>query len=163
MTIARRPTIPFAQWKLAVDLKATRKLQNQAGMPAFGCACDVCADWKKLYKKIIPGQMSEQLNRIGVDQQHPTDIYAFMESENDRAIRVLFHFIGKILSGPGAQTFCNKVHGQIMNYVPQGYENFFSIMVLPANQSFETAPRRSDGSHDQVVCIDMRLMYSLPQ
>ena len=163
MTKPRRPTIPFAQWKLAVDLEASRKLQNQAGMPAYGCACDVCEDWKKLYQKIIPVQISEQLSRIGIDPKHPTDIYAFMESENGRAIRVLFHFVGKILSGPSAQTFSNTVHGQVMNFVPQGYENFFSIMVLPANKSYEAAPKRSDGSRDQVVCIDMRLTYALPQ
>ena len=44
-----------------------------------------------------------------------------------------------------------------MNYVPLRQEPWLSAMVLPARDSFEPRPKRTNGTDQDIVCIDMRL------
>ena len=148
----RSPTIKFSQWKFSIDLKETKEIQNQEGLPASGCGCEDCSLWRRSYKDSLPEDLLISFNRIGIDLDHPSDCYG----PNDN-LRVIFHFVGKIQSGPDSKLFDKRLNEYIMNYVPIRKEPWLSIMVLPVCDSFEESPKRSNGASKGVVCIDMRL------
>ena len=148
----RRPTINFSQWKFSVDLKETKSIQNQDGLPASGCDCKDCSAWRKHYRYNFPDDLLTSLNRIGVDLNHPSDCYGSNEN-----LRVIFHFVGEIQSGPDFKIFDKKINANIMNYVPIRKEPCLSVMVLPARDSYESCPKKTNGSEEGVICIDVRL------
>jgi hypothetical protein len=98
----RRPTIPLAEWRIATHVGATRAIQRLAGMPATGCRCDDCARWAAVAADVLPASLQEQLHRLGIESEYPTDLYASEEKEDGAYYRVVYHAIGKVLSGPRA-------------------------------------------------------------
>jgi hypothetical protein len=151
----RRPTINFFQWKFSVDIEETRNIQNQTGLPASGCECESCSSWRKNYSNNLPEDLFNSFKRIGIDLNHPSDCYG----GNDN-LRVIFHFVGEIQSGPDSTVFDKNLNQNIMNYVPIRHEPWLSSMVLSVRDSFELSPKRSNGSDQGVVCIDMRLSFT---
>lgn len=148
----RRPTINFSEWKFSVDLKETKDVQNQQELPAFGCDCKDCSSWRRDYKSNLPEDLLNSFSRIGIDLDRPSDCYG----SNDN-LRVIFHFVGEIQSGPDSKIFNKKLGEDIMNYVPIRQDPWLSVMVLPVRDSFEPSPKRKNGKDQGVVCIDMRL------
>jgi hypothetical protein len=148
----RRPTINFSQWKFSVDLEETRYIQNQEGLPASGCNCEGCSSWGKYYKYSLPKDLLNSFKRIGVDLDHPSDCYG--ASDN---LRVIFHVVGEIQSGPDSKIFDKNLNENTMNYVPLRLEPWLSAMVLPVRDSFEPSPKRANGTDQGIICIDMRL------
>ena len=148
----RRPTINFSEWKLSVDLKETKEVQNQHGLPAFGCDCIDCSSWRRNYKSNLPDGLLNSFNRMGIDLDNPSDCYG----GNDN-LRVIFHLVGKIQSGPDSTIFNKKLNEYVMNYVPIRQQPWLSVMVLPARDSFQSRPKRMNGTDQGVVRIDMRL------
>jgi hypothetical protein len=67
-----RPTIPLDLWKTAVDLEATRAIQDQPGTPAYGCQCDQCRYWTKAAANVLPESLFDQFLRIGIAPKRPT-------------------------------------------------------------------------------------------
>jgi hypothetical protein len=153
----RRPTINFSEWVFSVDLEGTREIQGQTGTPAYECNCDACRAWRYNYSDNLSEELAHSFERIGIDLSQPTECYGSQNESNSFDLRVLFHFIGKIRSGPDATTFDKRINDYIMNYVAIRKEPWLSIMVLPCRNSFEARPKRLDGSESDIVCIDMRL------
>lgn len=153
----RRPTIKFADWVFSVELEATREIQGQAGTPAYNCKCDACEAWRFNYSSNLLEELIVSFERIGIDLSQPTECYGSRCGNHSFDLRVLFHFVGKIKSGPDSTIFDSRINDFIMNYVAIRKEPWLSIMVLPCGKSFEARPKRSDGSELDIVCIDMRL------
>ncbi|MFK8067366.1 MAG: hypothetical protein AB8D52_03895 [Gammaproteobacteria bacterium] len=110
----QRPTIPIYEWKVAVHLEASRKIQNQKGTPANGCDCKWCKSWRANYKELLPDDLQEQLLRVGIQLDHPTDLYKFENNEECFSFRVIFHFVGKFISGPNQ--WKNNEMGKMLMY-----------------------------------------------
>jgi hypothetical protein len=155
----RRPTIPFSNWMLAVDLEGTRKIQNQKGTPAYNCDCDLCKEWKLAYKKIIPENLFEEFARIGIDLQSPTDLYGSSSGNEEREIRVTFHFIGKILSGLNGATHDDSFDYDGFPYEVVRDKPYFSVRVIPQHEAYVSSPKCEVKGNSRILCIDMRLGY----
>jgi len=89
-----RPTIPLGPWRLAIDLAATRAVNALDVHPARGCTCEDCQRWAQLHATLLSPSLAEELRRIGIDPALPSDTYG------TDSIRVTYHCVGRILSGP---------------------------------------------------------------
>jgi hypothetical protein len=152
----QRPTIPISEWKVAVHLDATRKIQNQKGIPAYGCECEWCRKLKNCFAEILPKELREQLTRVGIELLNPTDLYKYSDSQNGSSIRVVFHAVGKILSGPNQWTI-NEM-GEMLMYHTVRDKPYLSLVVFPQSQSFDEAPIFKDQKAGELVRIDFRLV-----
>jgi hypothetical protein len=152
----QRPTIPISEWKVATHLAATRDIQNQKGVPAYGCDCEWCINWKHCLSEILPKELQEQLTRIGVELEHPTDLYKYDTKENGSSIRVVYHAVGKILNGPNQWT--SNDMGEMLMYRTVRDEPYLSLVVFPQSQSSDEAPILKDSSAGELVRIDFRLV-----
>jgi hypothetical protein len=153
-----RPTIPLSDWRLAIDLDATRSIKRQSGHPADGCACEQCLRWRRASKTAFPKSIAEQLHRIGVEPGQVTDLYVTEESKELVSFRVMYHVAGKILSGPKPWHDTNDELG-VMHYykVVQESPTYVSLRVSTAKQSYQFAPNVPAGSTSDVLCLDFRL------
>jgi len=150
----QRPTIPLFEWTLAVDLEATRNIQNQEGTPAYNCDCQWCSKWLVIAAKILPEDIQKQLIRIGVDINHPTDLYEFKDSESFNSLRIVFHCVGKILSGPNQ--WKKEELGDMLMYKTVRDQPFSSLVVYPQKQSIDPTPVL-DGENGELIRLDFRL------
>lgn len=155
----RRPTIPLLNWMLAIDLDATRKIQNQGGTPAYGCDCDLCTEWKLAYKKIIPIKLLQAFNRIGIELKSPTDLYGSGSGNDERTIRVTFHFIGKILSGLNGATHDDRVDYDGFPYELVRDKPHLILRIIPQEETHVSAPEYKVKGNSRILGIDMRLSY----
>jgi hypothetical protein len=97
-----RPTIPLAQWRLAIDLEATHSVNALDALPARRCACTDCQAWAVAYGTALPPTLNAELRRIGIDPARPSDVYRSAEATEagPLVLRVSYHCVGCILSGP---------------------------------------------------------------
>lgn len=151
----QRPTIRIWEWKLAINLEATRKVQNQEGVPAYNCDCEWCSNWRRHLEELLPKELKEQLLRVGIELEHPTDVYQFDRHEKSSSIRVTYHAVGKILEGPNQ--WAEGSIGTMLMYYPVRKEPRLSLVILPERHSFEHAPVLKDSSAGELIHIDMRL------
>ncbi|WP_105168165.1 hypothetical protein [Pseudoalteromonas sp. T1lg23B] len=151
----QRPTIPIAEWKLATHLEATREIQNQKGVPAYGCDCEWCFNWKHCLKVLLPEELQGQLTRVGVELDHPTDLYKYESDENGSSIRVVYHAVGKILEGPNQWKSTDM--GEMLMYSTIREQPYLSLVVFPQSQSHDEAPVLKNTSAGELVRIDLRL------
>jgi len=156
----RRPTIPFASWKLTIDLDRTKEIQGHKSTPAFECKCDLCMEWKLVHREVIPAKLLNQLARIGVDLNAPTDLYGSGAGLEDRTIRVVFHVVGKIISGPIGNSYDDQFEYDIFKYEEIRKNPPLIIRVLPEPKSNASAPTSMNRPIPGMLCIDMRLDYS---
>ena len=91
----RRPTIQFLDWKIALDLEETARVQSSKDVPAYNCQCEDCETWRSRYPKVLPENILKQLVRLKINIDKPSDVYKF-----GRGYRVSFHCVGRILSEP---------------------------------------------------------------
>ena len=153
----RRPEINFSEWKFSVNLTESRAIQRQEGMPAYGCTCSACTAWKQYYRSNLPEDILLSFERIGIDLDHPSECYGHETESGVHTLRVIFHFVGVMRSGPAPQVYDSTIRETIMNYVTIRQEPRLSIMVLPSKKSFEPSPVQKNGNQDGILCIDMRL------
>lgn len=151
----QRPTIPLGEWKVAIHLEASREIQNQKGIPAYNCDCEWCFNWKHCLSAVLTSGLEAQLSRIGVDLLHPTDLYKYDTSDQDSSIRVVYHAVGKILSGPNQWT--SNEMGETLMYRTIRAAPHLSLVVLPQNQSSDESPVLKDKSSGELLRIDLRL------
>lgn len=97
-----RPTIPLADYRLAVDLDATRDLRRADAGDAVGCECVWCENWRGALSATVPAPVLTQLQRIGIDPRAPSDLYAYDTKEEGHLVRVVFYVVGAVQSGPPA-------------------------------------------------------------
>ncbi|MBD9478498.1 hypothetical protein [Pseudoxanthomonas sp. PXM02] len=152
-----RPTLPLSTWIIAVDLDATRSIRRQGGHPAEECLCADCMTWKRVAAKALPSGLDEQLKRLGIEKDKPTDLYVYGRHEGRLDFRVMFHVVGKILSG-ASPWLQGSDEGRMHNYhVVQSEPTWVGLRVSKAWDSFEYAPHVEKDVQSDVVCIDFRL------
>ena len=101
-------------------------------------------------------ELQHELKRIGIELEHPTDLYKYEEKDNGSYLRIVYHAVGKILSGPNQW----KEHpglGETLMYHTVRKSPFASVVVFPQNQSFDAAPVLKDESAGDLIRIDFRL------
>jgi len=152
----RRPTISLGDWMLAVDLETSRKIQNQKEMPANECDCDECRHLKLALDQVFPKDIKEQLIGIGINPMNPTDFIKYDVSEKEESVRVIYHVIGKILSGPNPYRV--EKFGETLIYHPVRDQPRMSMVVVPQKQAYGYAPILDDDSAGMLICIDFRLV-----
>lgn len=109
-----RPTIPLSHWRLAIDLDATRAVRETEERRTLGCPCKLCRNWARVYADVLPAEMQAQLRRVGIDPADPTDLTASERQPKGANYHVVFHCVGKILSGP-APTVIGEM-GEMRDY-----------------------------------------------
>ena len=152
----QRPTISISEWKLAVHLEATSKVQRDPLNPAFQCGCVECIGWLSCYEEILPVEVIRELKRVGIDLEYPTDLYKYKKSEAGSFIRVVYHVVGKILEGPNQ--WIDGRDGRSLCYQTMNETPFLSIVVFPQKQSFDHSPEFKPGLDGELIRIDLRLL-----
>lgn len=157
-----RPTIPLSDWRLAVDLDASRSIRRQTGHPAEGCACRACTTWRKLSTNVFPKSLATELERLGVEKANPTDLYIFDETNSALDFRVIYHIAGKILSGPSPWLHENElddVRDSKMHYYHQvqSEPSWIGLRVSTKRDSFEYAPELPNDTGSDILCLDFGL------
>ena len=153
-----RPTIPFSDWRLAVDLAATKIVVRQTGHPAEGCVCDQCTMWKRASESAFPAPTWKQLLRVGVDPRRPTDLYVTEESKEAIGFRVMYHIAGKILSGPAAwHESGDDDLGTMHFYKVVRTDPYVSLRLTTAKDSYAFSPPAPVDSTSDIICLDFRL------
>ena len=147
----RRPTIPFFQWRLAVDLERTREIQNQPGMPAYGCTCDFCSRWKQGQARILTAPVLDALHRIGVSPMTPDELYEG---------RAVYHVVGRILSGPDIEIFHAGLGEHLQHYVEVARSPWVGARVLTADKNHVVSPEIDDLAGGDVIALDFRFAAS---
>ena len=152
-----RPTIPLSDWRIAVDLVASKKIRRQTGHPAEGCTCDQCRSWRKAADTAFPRTIAEELERLGVEKARPMDLYVSREANGVVEFRVMYHIAGKIISGP-SPWFEHSEFGKMHNYhFVQSEPTSIGLRVSTTKDSFEYAPDRPSGTTSDILCLDFRL------
>jgi hypothetical protein len=95
-----RPTIPLGPWRLAVNLAPTRALNALDALPARGCDCAACGLWVGDGVAQLPERLTSELQRVGVAPARPSEVYVHSEDAEAVHVRVTYHCVGRILSGP---------------------------------------------------------------
>ena len=146
----RRPTIPICDWRVAVHLEATKKIQGQHGTPGFNCDCDECTRWRKDWSIILPHSLGKELERFGIDPARPTDIYG------GNFPRVSYHVVGKILSGPVGHYIDDK-WGWTQGYIVIREEPQLMISVARSLETTAANPYLENNDDGELILIDLRL------
>jgi hypothetical protein len=152
-----RPTIPLDQWRIAVDLRATQSVQNQEGLPAVGCTCKSCANWSHVWKAAFSDSIREQLERLQIDVAHPSELYAFEEASGGAHTRVIFHVVGKLLSGPNAWREDENAGTSLVYHSVSEARFATGLVVVPSTQTFNPRPRTLKNTEEDLLQIDFRL------
>jgi len=150
-----RPTIPLADWRIAIHIEATKTVQNQPGTPAYGCECPQCRNWRLAADEILPPELMGQLRRLGIDPSRPTDLYATTEEDGYLVYRVMYHVVGRLLSGPNI--WRDYGDDRMKMYRPFRSKPWLSLMVLPYRQSYTAGPVLQDKKAGEILQIDFRL------
>lgn len=150
MSARRRPTIPFREWRLAIDLEATGHVQNQPGTPAYECACVQCKSWAAEWRDILPSGLVDSLCRLGIDPGSPTDLYG------DALLRISYHVVGRILAGPEPWQSDERL-GPILNYQVVREDPWLSVLVMRQADSTAAAPECPSSEDSDLIVVDMRL------
>ncbi len=157
-----RPTIPLSHWRIAMDLEATKQAQNQDGMPAVGCTCSWCLKWSSVWSSAFPSSVREQLIRLQIDVAHPSDFYAYKEVSGGAHCRVIYHVVGKLLSGPGAWREDPVLGSNLLVYHSvDGATSALALVVVPSSQTFDARPHVEGASSGEILQVDFRLYVSL--
>jgi hypothetical protein len=152
-----RPTIPLAEWRLAVAVSSTRDLQVLPGRPASDCACAWCRNWAEVYRRALPTSLQEEFHRLGIDPAHPSDLYAFAETREFVDYRVTYHCVGEILGGPAVYREDPKL-GQVREYVSvRNLPPLLGLSVAYQDAVHEPAPWYFASSEGKLIQVDVRL------
>lgn len=156
-----RPTINIAQWKLAVNLTETRVIQQHPAMPATQCKCDVCQNWLLVYEEVLPADLRQQLQRLGISVAHPVDGYGSApENGETMDYRVWYYVVGRILSGPVAW-IQNANLGLLRNYITlTEHPYYLSLTIQPQKFFYDGDDGTPDFKVDReqdLIQIDFRL------
>jgi hypothetical protein len=157
-----RPTIPISEWKIAVNLAATQAIQHQPGVPAYNCTCHWCKNWALSASSILPSELKMQLERIGVQITFPNELYAFQEEECGAHCRVVYHVVGKLLSGPEVWRQ-DEALGETLVYRELRSSPALSLAIYPHHLRGGPAPAFSGGVQGKLLQIDFRLFVPKPQ
>ncbi|MDO6707296.1 hypothetical protein [Photobacterium sp. 1_MG-2023] len=85
----------------------------------------------------------------------PTDLYCNVQDEQSASIRVIFHAVGKMLSGPAPWRYTES--GRALMYREIQSEPFVSVLVYPQRLSATKAPALEHFRAEELICIDLRM------
>jgi pyruvate-formate lyase-activating enzyme len=156
-----RPTIPLADWRIAVDLTASRALRDVIPPPPCEWTCPWCRNWAVAYSSALPANILRELHRLGVDPTRPTDVYAYsapQEPDQRAPSRVTFHTVGRILSGPPASVEDARL-GTVRPYFTLDHDAEPPMPGLSVAYEKDVAgtPSWADALPESLVQIDFRL------
>lgn len=157
-----RPTIPIDAWRIAVDLETTRAIQEQPDTPAYGCGCDQCSHWANNVEKILPKSLFDQLHRLGIAPERPTDIYSPHRTDEGEHLRITFHVAGRLLSGPAVWLETEVLGSQLHYRELAPWPNYLGLAVFPHKQTLYPAPVLPASCESELIQIDMRMFVPTP-
>jgi hypothetical protein len=152
-----RPTIPLDAWRIAIDLETTRAIQHQRGTPAYKCGCTQCRRWRDIAATALPKPLFNQLRRLGITPERPTDVYAFHHDDNGEDYRITFHVAGKLLSGPVAWLETGRFGSELQYRDVAPAPNYIALAVFPHNITRYPAPTLPSASKSQLIHVDIRM------
>ena len=152
-----RPTIPVSEWRIATHLDATKGIQNQVGTPAYNCECKWCRIWSECNSEILPAELKSQLQRFGIEPTNPTDLYSFNTSPDSASIRIVYHVVGKVLSGPSSWSEHPEI-GALLQYKELRKSPYLSMVVFPQKDSVDqSSPEYQNTGNGELIRLDFRL------
>lgn len=152
----QRPTLQLADWRIATHLTATRSVQDVPGYPAHCCECHWCAEWGRIYAAVIPVEILAQFSRIGIQPNHPTDLYRYDGDATADHLRVVFSIVGRVMSGPDAWTR-DKALGPRRNYQTLRLDPFLSLVVHRHEEIHYKPPNSYEPGDGHYLLADFRL------
>lgn len=156
----QRPTLQLADWRIATHLTATRNVQDDPSYPAHRCECHWCAEWRRIYAAVIPVEILAQFNRIGIQPDHPTDLYKYESDATADYLRVVFSIVGRVMSGPNAWTQ-DKAHGSLRNYQTLRLDPFLSLVVHRHEELHYNPPNSYVPEDGHYLLADFRIAIPL--
>jgi hypothetical protein len=110
---------------------------------------------------ILPDTLKNQIERFGINVNHPTDLYACETIDSGASCRVIFHIVGKLLSGPSVYRQ-NPSIGRVLHYKElRAHPNFVALAVLPCRETRCFTPKLEDELAGDLLQIDLRLFVPL--
>ena len=123
-----RMRMNIGQWKIDVDVEATRAFY--AGAPALLVPCD-CAGCRNFHRAIgfMPLGAVAMLRGMGVDPLNPAEQWVYGPSQGECTLLygAFWHMCGRILSGPRGQRCTGEADGVCYSIgtqcalVPEGF------------------------------------------
>ena len=77
--------------------------------------------------------LTTQLHRVGIDPGRPSDLYPFNEAGRRTLLRVSFHCVGQVLSGPSLFRADPKL-GRIRIYEALAQDPYLSLSIAPESE-----------------------------
>lgn len=155
----RRPTIPFYDWRIALDLEHNQQVQNAPGMPAYQCYCELCLAWPDLVKNLLPLDLLDGLRRLGIAVDQPNDLYAHPKTGDEpRAARVIYHIVGKIISGPPGLIDNRETGHTEQDYQTIRARPFLGLRIVKGKDSWGLTPDFRQSGNSEVLALDLRFL-----
>jgi hypothetical protein len=158
-----RPTIPLDAWRITIDLETTRAIQYQRGTPAYKCGCEQCRHWRDIAESALPKPLFDQLRRLGIAPERPTDVYAFHRDDDGEDYRITFHVAGKLLSGPDAWRETERLGSLLLYRELVSAPNHIGMAVFPHKQTRYPAPTLPAAATSTLIQVDIRMRVPLPR
>ena len=152
----QRPTLQLAEWRIATNLTATRSVQDDPGYPAHRCDCEWCVEWGRIYAAVLPVEILAQFSRIGIQPDHPMDLYCYRSDAKADYIRVIFSIVGRVMSGPNDWTE-DKAFGSLRNYQALRSDPFLSLLVRRHDDLDCDPPSSYEPGDGHYLLVDFRL------
>lgn len=156
----RRPTVPFGEWRIALDLDGTRAIASAPAL-ARGCECPWCRNWAEAWERVLPPEVARGLRRLGIDPADPADLYADGENPVATGYAVFYYCVGVVRDGPAPYYQDDTVPYSRDHQVYQelrGGPQWLSVLVAPQRlmHDFPFKPPFQDGIPD-LVQVEFRL------
>lgn len=152
----QRPTFQLAEWRVATHLSATRRVQNDPDAPAYRCECMWCAKWHRHYADLLPVELLSQFTRIGIQPNHPMDLYNYESDSEADYLRVIFGFVGRVMTGPDAWISHDSC-GPQRSYQTLRFTPFLSLVVHKHEDLHYAPPASYDIKEGHYLLADFRL------
>jgi hypothetical protein len=88
---------------------------------------------------------------------HPTDLYAFEDHAEGAYCRVIFHVIGKLLSGPNAWNEDSQLGKTLIYQTLREPPEFIGLVVVSSQQTFDARPKLNQANDSELLQVDFRL------
>ena len=155
MSKERRPTIPIGEWRIALNLSASKAVQGHPSTPTYGCECQDCKDWAEHWHEVMPTEIAAQLERLGIDPARPADVYG------GYSLRVSYHVVGQILTGPDPNLDLPEYSTTVYREVRS--EPAFYMIVARNAGTFVPGPPVEKSDDGELILIDFRLSFPYGQ
>lgn len=152
----QRPTLKLAGWEIATHLAATRSVQDDPSYPAYKCKCDWCSRWLRLYADVLPPDLLAQFERIGIQPEHPTDLYKYTSDDSADFVRVVFSIVGRVVKGPDVW-IQDGILGRVRDYQELREKPFLSLAVYRSEDLNYSPPKDFAPATGDFLLADFRL------